>query len=287
MEHRNGKVALSGATGFIGTNLKGHLEAHGYEVVPLARGLFLDGREEDLLHAVSSCDTVINLAGSPINRRWSVRYKKELSDSRVGVTHKLVEAVNRSSQTKLFISASAVGYYPPDGCYDEANALKGNGFLSDLCAGWEAEARRVAPRIRLAITRFGVVLAPRGGAFEQMARPARMGIAATVGDGRRFFPWIDIVDLVRAMEYLIEKQELAGMFNFVSPGRITMGEFMRKVARHYRSLAVVYVPAFVFRMLLGEASEFLIEGQCVLPSRLLEAGFRFSSPRLEQFLERL
>lgn len=287
MEKGNKKVAVSGATGFIGTNLRKYLEARGYGVVALSRGLFADGREEDLWHTVSSCSTIINLAGSPIDRRWSDRYKKELSGSRVGVTHKLVEAVNRSPETKLFISASAVGYYPSVGCYDEENAVKGNGFLSDLCAGWEAEARQVASGVRLVITRFGVVLAPRGGAFEWMARPSRMGIAAVVGDGRQLFPWIDIEDLVRGMEYLMENPELTGVFNFVAPGRITMGGFMREVARHYRSLAVIPVPAFVLRIVLGEASEFLTEGQCVLPSRLLDAGFCFSSPRTEQFLARL
>ena len=287
MENQNGKIALSGATGFIGTNLRRYLEARGYRVVPLGRGLFLDGREEDLLHAVSSCSVVVNLAGSPINRRWNARYKKELYDSRVGVTRKLVGAVNRSRETKLFISASAVGYYPSEGCYDEENAVQGDGFLAHLCGDWEAEARKVTPGVRLAITRFGVVLAPRGGAFEQMARPARMGIAAVIGNGRQLFPWIDIVDLMGGMEFLIGNPRLAGVFNFVAPGRVTMGEFMRLVARHYRSLAVLPVPAPVFRMLLGEASGFLTEGQCVMPERLLESDFVFSSPCPEQFLARL
>ena len=171
------KIAISGATGFIGTHLTAHLTGLGHRAVPLGRSAFRS--QESLAAALAGCGAVVNLAGAPIDRRWSDAYKKQLYDSRIGTTRKLVAAINEMNPApKVFVSASAVGYYPDQGCYDEYTAVKGTSFLSDLCESWEREASRVVPGIRLAVARFGVVLAPDEGAFAKMAFPFRKGIAA-------------------------------------------------------------------------------------------------------------
>lgn len=281
------KVAISGASGFVGTRLSEYLKKCGYEVVPLGRADFRPEAKGQLLRKVADCRGMINLAGAPIDRRWSDKYKRELIGSRTDVTRRLAEAVNLSPMTEVFISASAVGCYPSVGCYDEYSAARGTGFLAQLCADWEAETRRIKPQVRVAITRFGVVLDGEGGAFPRMARPARMGVAARPGSGLQPFSWIDIADLVRAEVFLLERHNMEGVFNFAAPQRLTQREFADAVAAHYKARMTVTVPAFVFRMLYGEAADFLLHGQCAVPARLSEVGFRFHSPDIETFLKRL
>ena len=172
------KIAISGASGFIGSHLAGYLTAQGHQVVPLGRGYFSgfpapgpgvigdrawDGAMGRLVAALEGCGAVVNLAGAPIDRRWSDTYKEELYASRIGPTRRLVEAIGAlETPPGVVVSASAVGYYPAEGCYKETDARKGTGFLSDLCAAWEQEAQRVPPGVRLVVTRFGVVFHPAG-----------------------------------------------------------------------------------------------------------------------------
>lgn len=279
------KIAISGATGFIGSHLSAYLEEKGHEVVALGRADFTDEERDRLAYLVAECDAVVNLAGAPIDRRWSRAYKEELIDSRVDVTRRLVEAVGRSEHTKTFLSASAVGRYPSVGCYDEFSPERGQGLLAELCERWEAEARRVG--VRCVIARFGVVLADDGGAFPRLARSTRYGVAAVPGGGSQPFSWIDLRDLVRAVEFLITRPKLDGVFNFTAPGMCSLKEFMQAVARRYRARLTVVVPGFAVKLALGEASSVLLKGQCAVPLRLLGAGFRFESPTVGDFLRRI
>lgn len=281
------KIAISGASGFVGTRLSEYLTSCGHEIVPLGREDFRPEAKRQLADKVADCRGVINLAGAPIDRRWSEPYKRVLTSSRVDVTRRLVEAVNQSPAAEVFLSTSAVGCYPSVGCYDEYSSVRGTGFLAQLCADWEAETLRIEPRIRVAITRFGVVLGADGGAFPRMARPARAGIATVPGRGHHPFSWIDVADLVRAEEFLLERHNLEGVFNFAAPQRLTLREFTEVVAAHYKARMTVTVPAFVFRLLYGEAADVLLRGQCAVPARLEEVGFRFRTPDLETFLKSL
>lgn len=279
------KIAISGATGFIGSHLTAYLEKKGHEVVPLGRADFAEERRDRLAYLVAECDAVVNLAGAPIDRRWSPEYKEELLASRVETTRRLVDAVNRSERTRTFVSASAVGCYPPVGCYDESSAERGSGFLARLCERWEAEARRV--RVRCVITRFGVVLAGDGGAFARLVRPTAWGLAVVPGGGSQPFSWIDIADLVRAELFLIQHDRLDGVFNFAAPENTSLREFVRAVGRHRRARITATVPAFAVRMALGERASALLDGACAVPQRLQQAGFRFCSPSVSEFLRRL
>lgn len=276
------KIAISGATGFIGRHLTDYLEGRGHAVTALGREDFTDEERDRLAYLVAECDAVVNLAGAPIDRRWTDAYRRELISSRVDVTRRLVEAVGRSERTKTFVSASAVGCYPSVGCYDEFSLERGQGLLAELCERWEAQARQVA--VRCVITRFGVVLSDGGGAFPRLARSARSGVAAVPGGGSQPFSWIDLRDLMRAVEFLIEHPELDGVFNLTAPGMCSLREFIRAVGRRYGARLTVTVPAFAVRWALGEGSSVVLGGQCAVPLRLLGAGFRFESPTVADFL---
>lgn len=279
-------VAISGATGFVGGRLSEWLVSRGYRVIALGRELF-SGDESRLVRIISESDVVVNLAGAPLNHRWTEEYKKELIDSRITVTRKIVNAINATDRVKLLVSTSAVGYYPSEGCFDESLKEPVDNFLGSLCQAWEAEARKVKAGVRLAITRFGVVFAPQGGAFHLMTTPARMGASVVFGKSDEGFAWIDREDLIRATEYIIKNENLNGVFNYVAPETITQGCFAHTVARYYHSPLRVRVPEFVFRTMLGEAAEFVAHGQCVKPTRLLNAGYVFTTPDLNTFLKNL
>lgn len=279
------KIAISGATGFIGTHLSGYLTDKGHRIVPLKRELFNREHFSQLRDIISSSDTVINLAGAPINRRWTQAYKQILLESRLSTTASLVDAINTSpTPPRLFISASASGYYPSTGCYDEYDTPQTTGFLSELCRQWEAEARKVIPEVRLAITRFGIVLSPDGGAFKQLKQITKIKLATIIGPGSQPFTWIDLQDLLRAMAMIIESPNLSGTFNLVAPQKITNAQFTRELAHSTHTLLTLKIPSPFFRLLYGEGATFLTQGQCISPKRLVEAGFQFHSDNIQEFL---
>lgn len=279
------KIAISGATGFIGTHLSGYLADKGYRIVPLKRELFKREHFSQLRDIISSSDAVINLAGAPINRRWTQSYKQILLESRLNTTATLVDAINTSATPpRLLISASASGYYPSTGCYDEYDTPPASGFLAELCRRWEAEARKTTSQVRLAITRFGIVLSPDGGAFKQLKQITKMKIAAIIGPGTQPFTWVDLQDLLRAMALIIEIPTLSGNFNLVAPQNITNAQFTRQLAHSAHTLITLKIPSPFFRLIYGEGATFLTQGQCISPKRLVEAGFQFHSDNIQEFL---
>ncbi len=279
-------IAISGATGFIGKHLTDYFAAQGHRVIPLVRSMFRENMSGQLSQTLSRCDAVINLAGAPINRRWTARYKRELYDSRVHLTRKLVQALQSTvRKPSLFISVSAVGYYPSNGVFDEYTGIYGDDFLAELCHAWEKEVTKCPASTRWVITRLAVVLAPDGGALKQMMMPLKGGVALTIGPGNQSFPWIGMHDLCRAFQFIVERKELRGVVNLIAPELITQREFTRTLARKRHAWLRLKVPAFVLRMVMGEAASFLISGQCVRPTRLEESGYTFDTPTIEQFLE--
>ena len=278
-------IAISGASGFIGKHLTNSLSEAGYEIVPLDRSFFQEKKFKQLVQTLSRCDVIINLAGAPVNKRWSASYKQELQDSRIRVTRSITRALDAAPRKpELMISASAVGYYPTEGTHDEYTGKRGNGFLPELCEAWEQEARHCPPATRLVITRFGIVLSPDGGAMRQMLLPLKMKLAAVIAPGTQPFPWISIHDLCRAMQFIIGNKSIEGVVNLVSPGRLTQHAFTRAVAKACHAWGTVTIPRFCFRTLYGEGAAFLTTGQDVKPTRLTEFGFRFTDATIEQFL---
>lgn len=281
------RIAISGATGFVGSHLGEFLKGRGDEIVPLPRGLFAEGGREKLADVLSQCDAVINLAGATLNKRWTEAYRREIRDSRVNTTRAIVDAINSlKTKPKLLISASAVGYYPSEGCYAESDAQKGTGFLADICAEWEAETAKVSPDVRWVATRFGVVLAPDGGAFPKIAYPAQHRVAVRFGSGLQNFAWVDLQDLMRAMEFIITHPAVEGPVNVVAPRRINNGQFTQAIARRFGA-GVLPMPGFLLHIVWGEAALLLLSGQCAYPEKLLASGFKFTSESINDFLGRI
>jgi uncharacterized protein (TIGR01777 family) len=270
-------VAVTGATGLIGSALEHYLVNKGYTVKKLVR----DFSKTD----VDGCHIVINLAGSSINKKWTASARKEIYESRIITTRKLVNFLNSSlsNSPKLLISASAIGIYPSDNgsessvnlIFDEYSKEKGDDFLADICSDWENEAFKTNKGVRVIIARFGVVISHRGGALPKMLFPYKLGISGRIGNGNHPFSWISLEDLVRAIEFLIEHDELKGVYNLTSEQPISNAQLTEILSKKYRSILNISIPKWGFRLVYGKASTLFTKGQRVLPKRLLESGFIF------------
>ena len=280
------RIAISGASGYIGQHLSSFLEGKGYDVIPLGRDLFKEDCFDELCRCVESCEVVINLAGASINKRWTEAYKQELYDSRIYVTRQLVHAINtRRVKPELFISASAVGYYPAFGEYDEYHDYRGMDFLARLCGAWEEEASACSSDVRLVITRLGVVLSEDGGALKEMLRLQRLSrVSVVVGSGQQRFPWISLFDLCRSFGYIIRNRQMRGVVNLVSPDLITQKQLAHTLARADKIRWIIPLPEFFFRLKFGEGASFVTKGQTVHPTKLLESGCKYVYPTIDKLM---
>lgn len=206
------KIAISGATGFIGTHLTRYLSGQGHEVTGLGRKWFGRGNADHLAKLMEGMDVVINLAGAPVNHRWTTAYKQELYDSRIIPTRMHVDAINRTVRDSAFYFGFGGRILPFPGLYGEYSHVKSDGFLAGLCRAWEAEAGLIRKSARLIITRFGVVLSPEGGAFLQLIPcPLQSRLATVIGSGNQPFTWIALTDLIGAMGFVIDQPGWSGV----------------------------------------------------------------------------
>lgn len=281
------KIAITGASGFVGKALSAHLTEQNHTISPLDRSFFLPENRTKLADSLSECHAVINLAGANINHRWTASYKKELINSRVLVTRALVETINGlSDKPSVMISTSATGFLAGQACCDERHSMKGTGFLSDLCEAWEKEARHISPNVRLVITRFGVVLAANGGAFPKMTTPCQYHLNVVLGSGSQVFSWIELNDLTRIISFALSSPSIEGVVHACAPGHITQAELAKKLAAHFHTWVSLPMPAFMLRLLMGEAAEVITASQCALPGILTDAGFSFQIPDIDTFLQK-
>ena len=274
MDRRNHRIAMSGATGFIGSSLSRALQKLRWHVIPLGRE---DFRSEQLANKITGSDIAVNLAGAPVINRWTEEYKKEMYESRINTTRSLVSACSQiDPKPDLFISASAVGYYASGGPYTEKNYVKADNFLGHLAQDWEKEALRAKEfGTRTVIFRFGVVLGKDGGALKQMLTPFKLGMGGTIGDGSQPFSWIHIKDLVRAFQTAMEDPSFEGIYNLTSPNPTTNKGLTKALGKALGKPTIMQVPKFVLRLQLGEGAQVVSEGQAVLPERLMNSGFSF------------
>ncbi|HEY6000706.1 MAG TPA: TIGR01777 family oxidoreductase [bacterium] len=294
------KVFIVGGTGFVGVNVANRLRARGDEVTVLGqtadrpRGLEVavpviggDARVAgDWQERLAGHDVVVNLAGASIFQRWTAAAKKAIRESRILTTRNVVDALPAGA---TLVSTSAVGYYGFHGDEElgETDA-PGADFLARLCVDWEAEARRAEARgARVVITRFGIVLGPGGGVLGQMAPMFRRYLGGPLGSGRQWFSWIHVEDLFAAMLHVTGRAGEGGAYNFTAPAPVTNRELTRELARVLRRPAFLPAPAFAVRLVLGEFGNVILEGQRVLPRRLLAEGFRFAYPTMAAALDNL
>jgi uncharacterized protein (TIGR01777 family) len=236
--------------------------------------------------AVPEHDWVINLAGASIFTRWSAAHKEEIYNSRIRTTRNLVIAMAEGDLNQFFCSTSAVGVYGPRGeeTLTEDSELD-HDFLGELAKDWEGEALKAQEiGIRTVITRFGIVLGRDGGALGQMAPMFRRFLGGRIGSGEQWFSWIHQQDHARAFLFLKDHPEITGPVNFTAPYPVRNRELTKALGRVLHRPTPFNVPAFMLRLVLGEFGEVLLSGQKVLPRRLLDAGFGFDFPTIEQAL---
>jgi uncharacterized protein (TIGR01777 family) len=293
-------IVIAGGTGFLGQKLARRLEAEGHRTITLTRNPSgrdnqiawkPDGHAGALPRHLEGADAIVNLAGEGIaDKRWTAARKEALRRSRILSTRTLVLAIAGTAKPpKVFISASAIGYYGPRG--DEPvteSAPPGGDFLARLCVDWEQEARLAeSPVTRLAIIRTGLPLDRNGGALKRMLLPFKLGLGATIGSGDQYMPWIHIDDWTAMVSWLIQNDRAIGAFNGTAPEPVTNRTFTHTLGRVLHRPAVFHAPAFAVRAALGELASALVHGQRVLPAAAEKIGFRFTYRTLEPALESL
>ncbi len=275
------KIALTGASGFIG----GHIRRR-FNCIVIKRYDDAAAISEKL----SGVDCLINLAGAPIIRRWTKGYKKILWDSRIETAKKLSEAIKRlttpspHTQIPFFISVSAIGIYPDGIPCDEGCHNTSNDFLGRLCKAWEQEAMKADCPI--AIFRLGMVLGRDGGALGRMLPIFRLGLGGQIGNGSMITSWIHIDDLIDAMLFIADNR-IQGIFNGVSPNPVTNREFTKILAKKLKRPMFFPVPQSAVRLLFGEGATAITSSKEVYPKRLIEKGFTFNFPNLDMALDDL
>lgn len=293
------KVVVLGGTGLVGTRLVAALARQGAQVAVVsrtpARADLPRGAAaipwEDLPAVLEGADAVVNLAGEGIAEgRWTSERRRRILESRTLGTRRLVEALAAVERRPgVLVNASAVGYYGNRPEEVDELAPGGRGFLAEVCAAWEAEARRAAERgLRVVLLRTGVVLAREGGALPRMVEPIRFFAGASLGSGRQGLSWIHVDDLVRLILEAARNPAYAGPVNATAPAPLSNGAFTRLLARRlHRPVWPVpgFLTALVLRLILGPMGrEMLLEGAFVQPRAALDRGFVFKFPRLEDAL---
>jgi uncharacterized protein (TIGR01777 family) len=284
------KFLITGALGFVGTNLSGYLLDKGHSVIAVGRAAtqnriasdryqYVSGdttRPGDWQDALGDVDAVVNLAGKSIFKRWSKRYKNEIYGSRILTTRNVVDAMPADSSVVL-CSASGAGYYGNRG--DDLlkeDEKSGNDFLASLSVGWEAEALKgTAKGVRVALMRFGVILGKGGGALTKMIPAFKFFVGGRIGSGNQWFPWMHLADLMAAIVFICEHHQISGPLNFCAPNPVRNRELAKALAEVLGRPAIMPAPAFMVRAVLGEFGNVLLDSQRTIPDRLLSHGFQF------------
>ena len=295
------KVAITGATGFVGSRLVERLQAQGHQPLILTRNRAFADRAFPTLEivaytptesgswqqAIAGCDAVVHLAGEPIaESRWTPERKQEILKSRQLSTQKIVEAIAQANpKPTVLVNASAIGYYGTSetATFDESSPA-GDDFLAEVCQAWEAEAQKVKDAgVRLVILRLGIVLGD-GGALAKMTPPFKVFAGGPIGTGRQWFSWIHRDDLVNLILEALSRKDIEGVFNATAPNPVRMTELCQTIGETLNRPSWLPVPSFALEALLGEGAKVVLEGQQVLPKRTTSYGFKYRYPTVRQAL---
>ncbi|PSW42633.1 TIGR01777 family oxidoreductase [Photobacterium leiognathi] len=294
------KILMTGATGFIGRALLPHFNHDHVTVLTRnpTRAYHLLGHHINAVDSIESFDNfdefdaIINLAGEPImNKRWSEKQKQKICQSRWDITKQLVNKINASTNPPhTFISGSAVGIYGDnqDKTIDESTPLdiNDNDFAQNVCHRWEQIALEAqSEQTRVCLIRTGIVLGKQGGALARMLLPYQLGLGGKIGDGKQYFPWIHMQDMIKGIIFLLNHPEAQGVFNFTAPTPVTNNVFSQTLAATLKRPHFLFTPAWVLKLGLGESAQLLLDSQRALPNKLQQEGFNFSFPCIEQALK--
>ena len=302
------KIAITGATGFVGTRLVNSLKDEDHQLIIFTRNVnraqniypsssfpnveivaYNSTESGEWQDKISGCDAVVNLAGEPIAERWSPEHKKAILESRQLGTRKIVEAITKAKdQPSVLINPSAIGYYGTSETktFDE-NSPPGDDFLAEVCQAWETEAQEVKKvNVRLVILRVGIVLG-EGGALAKMIPPFKLFAGGPIGSGRQWFSWIHIDDLVQLIKESLNRSGIVGTFNATAPTPVRMKELCEALGETMNRPSWLPVPDFALEVLLGEGSKVVLEGQQVLPKETLELGFQYQYSTIKPALQNI
>ncbi len=300
------KVAITGATGFVGSRLVERLQKQGIKVLVLtrnaerARSFFPTSAYPNVEIAgytptasgswqneIANCEGVVNLAGTPISEgRWTTERKQEILNSRKLTTQKIVEAIALSTtKPKVLVNASAVGYYgTSETTTFNENSSNGSDFLAQVCQTWEAEAQKVTDSgVRLVILRFGIVLG-MGGALGKMITPFKLFAGGPIGSGEQWFSWIHVDDIVNLILQALTTSSMSGVYNATAPHPVRMAELSSTMGEVMNRPSWLPVPGIAIEAMLGDGAVVVLEGQKVLPQRTLSSGFTYEYPNLKPAL---
>lgn len=296
------KILMTGGTGFIGPHLADRLLQEGHEVTILVRPV---GEEKAVVtgacplrgdptqrgpwqEEVRKFNVIINLAGASIFSRWTEEQKQAIRESRISTTRNIVDAMQTSGSNGFTLfSTSAVGYYGFHGDEDlTEDSPPGTDFLATVAVEWEDETQRAREKgARVIITRFGIVLGRGGGALGQMIPIFRKFIGGPIGSGSQWFSWIHMKDLTEAFIFLLNHPEISGPVNVCSPMPVRNRNLAQALGRVLHRPSFMPAPGFMIKLVLGEFGSVILQGQKVLPRRLLESGFVFEYPEIGKALE--
>lgn len=300
------KIIITGATGLIGRKLSQKLFEAGHQIIVFSRNAssaknvlkkdftYIDwdySRSDKWIESISTADAIVHLAGINLfAKRWNKKFKEEILASRKETTKALVDAVKLSqAKPAVFVSASGVGYYGDcgDKLLDE-NSPAGNDFLAEVCKVWEAEAAEVEKAgVRRVSVRTGIVLSKEDGALKRMLLPFKLFVGGPLGNGKQWFPWIHIDDIVGIYFHAIENQNLNGAVNAASPNICTMKEFAKTLGKVLHRPSLFPVPELALKIAIGEAGKVVLMSQRVKVNKLLESGYKFKFENLEEALRNL
>jgi uncharacterized protein (TIGR01777 family) len=292
------RIAVTGATGFIGKKLVERLLARGDDVIAITRDaekarpllpssvrLAVWG---EVAPAMAEVDAGINLAGDPVVGRWTEEKKQAIRSSRIEGTRRFVEALNKS-RARVLVSASAVGYYGAHGDEElDEDSPPGSDFLAEVCQAWEAEAQAFSSVARrTANIRTGVVLGLGGGALQQMLTPFKLFAGGPVGSGKQWNSWIHLDDLISLYLLALDDARVTGPMNGAAPEPVTMKELAKGVGRALHRPSWLPVPPFAVKAMFGAGASVVLDGQRVLPKKALALGFQFRFSKLDEALANL
>ncbi len=290
------RIAISGATGLVGSELTKALQTAGSEVTRLVRKnpgatdiLWNPSETSFDAESLGECQAVVHLAGENIaTGRWTPDKKNRIRESRVHSTRLLAESLAKLKQKPpVFLCASAIGYYGDAGdALQTESSPAGDDFLAEVCAAWEAATAPARDAgIRVVNLRIGVVLSDQGGALAKMLTPFRLGLGGRVGSGKQYMSWIALPDLVGAIRHAIHTGAVSGPLNGVAPAPVTNSEFTRTLGKVLGRPTLFPMPAFMARLMFGEMAEaLLLSSTRVSAEKLEQSGYRFEFPDLEAAL---
>lgn len=273
------KIVLTGGTGFIGRHISEYFSASGHKIILIQRSDLKKGVNH-ISKIINSTDVLINLAGSPVIKRWTASNKREILESRINTTNLLVNALsalNREERPNVFISASAIGIYDSINTHSEQSTNFDSNFLAVVCQQWENCLEPLsALELRTCVIRIGLVLANGGGILGKLIPLFKAGLGGKIGSGNQGFSFIHIRDFCRALDFLIKNDKCNGVFNLTAPEVSSNKVFTAQLAKACNRPALFAVPEIALKLMYGEAAVTLLKGQSVYPMHLMDSGFEFS-----------